>query len=62
MMPMAHLHRTIMRWVYVMSIDQLMAGTGALPEKESDNTLTVAREFSPALTVVDSLIHVSSRL
>ena len=43
--------------IYVMSVDGAMARAEAISEEIGDRAFTVAREFSPVLTVVNSLIH-----
>lgn len=40
-----------------MSVDDTMTRANAISEEIGDRAFTVAREFSPLLAVVNSLIH-----
>lgn len=56
-MSMADLNTALMRRIYVMPINHTMARAKAISEEIGDRAFTVAREFSPLLAVVNSLIH-----
>jgi hypothetical protein len=61
MMSMAHLDGALMRRIYVMSVNEVVTGTSTFAKNERDQTLTVAREFSPLLGLIGALIHLSSQ-
>lgn len=47
MMAVADLHAALVRRIYVMTVDQIVTRTSAIPEQISHNALTVARKFAP---------------
>ena len=56
-MAVADLDGSVIRRIYVMPIDYAVTRANAISEEIGDRAFTVAREFSPLLAVVNSLIH-----